>query len=519
MSLLRSIATVGGFTMGSRITGFARDMLIANFLGAGLIADCFFVAFKFPNLFRRLFAEGAFNAAFVPLFAGKLEAEGEAAARRFAENAFAVLAIGLAGFVAAMEVVMPWAMYVFAPGFDGVAGKMELAAELSRITFPYLLFISLVSLQSGVLNSVGRFAAAAGTPILLNLTLMAALLGLTPITPTSGHALAIGTTIAGIVQFLWLVFSLRKHGWMLSWRRPHLDGDVVLLMKRIIPGAVGAGVYQVNLLVDTMIASMVAEGAVSYLYYADRINQLPLGVVGIAVGTALLPILSRQIRAGNDSAAHYSQNRALEFSLLLTLPAMAAIAVLAVPLVMVLFQRGQFGPSETIATAGALAAFSLGLPAYVLAKCLTPAFFARQDTATPVKLASIAMIANIALNLAFWPLGLAQTGIALATALSAWVNVGLLALTLRRRGYFRLDERLKSRAPRILAASVLMGAAVGAVSHFWVAPVMAGSGQGLRAALTAALVGGGIVLFGVLAQLSGATSLGEMKSMLKRQSA
>lgn len=516
MNLLRSIATVGGFTLGSRITGFARDILVANYLGAGMVADCFFVAFKFPNLFRRLFAEGAFNAAFVPLFAGKLEAEGEAAAKRFAENAFAVLAVALALFVAVMEMVMPWAMYVFAPGFDAVPGKMELAAELSRITFPYLLFISLVSLQSGVLNSVGRFAAAAGTPILLNLTLMAALVGLTPVTETSGHALAIGTSIAGILQFLWLMFSLKRAGWLLSWRLPRLDDQVKLLMKRIVPGAVGAGIYQVNLLVDTVIASLVAEGAVSYLYYADRINQLPLGVVGIAVGTALLPILSRQIRAGQDAAADYSQNRALEFSLLLTVPAMAAIAVLSVPLVTVLFQRGAFGPTETMATAGALAAFSLGLPAYVLAKCLTPAFFARQDTATPVKLATVAMVANIVFNLALWPLGLAQVGIALATAASAWLNVALLALTLKKRGYFNLDHRLKTKTGRIVFASAVMACAEGAAA-WWLEPFIAEGSEALRAALLALMVGGGIALFAVLAQLTGAIRWNELKGMLKRQ--
>lgn len=516
MNLLRSIATVGGFTLGSRVTGFARDILVANYLGAGMVADCFFVAFKFPNLFRRLFAEGAFNAAFVPLFAGKMEAEGEAAAKRFAENAFAVLAVALALFVAVMEIVMPWAMYVFAPGFDAVPGKMELAAELSRITFPYLLFISLVSLQSGVLNSVGRFAAAAGTPILLNLTLMAALVGLTPITETSGHALAIGTSIAGILQFIWLMFSLKRAGWLLSWRLPRLDDQVKLLMKRIVPGAVGAGIYQVNLLVDTMIASLVAEGAVSYLYYADRINQLPLGVVGIAVGTALLPILSRQIRAGQEADADYSQNRALEFSLLLTVPAMAAIAVLSVPLVTVLFQRGAFGPVETMATAGALAAFSLGLPAYVLAKCLTPAFFARQDTATPVKLATVAMVANIVFNLALWPLGLAQVGIALATAASAWLNVALLALTLKKRGYFNLDERLKTKTGRIVFASAVMACAEGAAA-WWLEPFIAEGSEALRAALLALMVGGGIALFGLLAQLTGAIRWNELKGMLRRQ--
>lgn len=512
MNLFRAIATIGGLTLASRVTGFARDILIAGLLGAGMVADCFFVAFKFPNLFRRLFAEGAFNAAFVPLFAGKLETEGEAEARRFAQEALAVLAWGLAVFVALMELVMPWAMLAFAPGFGAIAGKHELAVELSRLTFPYLLLISLASLQSGVLNSLGRFAAAAATPILLNLTLMAALVGLAPLTPTPGHALAIGTSLAGILQVLWLARALKAAGWRLVPVRPALSADVRRLLARILPGAAGAGIYQINLLVDTMIASLVAEGAVSYLYYADRINQLPLGVVGVAVGTALLPVLSRQIRAGELDAAGHSQNRALEVSLLLTLPAAAALVVLAQPIVAVLFERGRFGPEESAATAGALAAFALGLPAYVLVKCLTPAFFAREDTATPVKVAVWAMMVNIAFNLALMkPLG--HVGIALSTAASAWLNVGLLAHLALKRGYFVADLRLRARAWRIGAATLAMAALLGATA-WGLGPLPAG--EAARAGTLALLVGAGMAVFLGLAQILGAARLSELRAMLKR---
>ena len=303
MSFVKSIATIGGWTVLSRITGLIRDTLIAKYLGAGMVADAFFVAFRFPNLFRSLFAEGAFNAAFVPLFAGKLEGEGQASARQFAQQCLSVLAGSVLVFVAAMEMAMPWAMYLLAPGFDDIPGKLALATEFSRITFPYLLFISMVSLQSGVLNSLGRFAAAAGTPVLLNITAVAVLLALMPYTETPGHAMSWGVFVSGVAQFFWLVFSVRKAGMRLHFVRPHLSPEVKLMLTRIVPGAVGAGVYQVNLVINTIIASQVANGAVSYLNYADRVNQVPLGVVGIAIGTALLPVLSRQLRAGETAAA------------------------------------------------------------------------------------------------------------------------------------------------------------------------------------------------------------------------
>ncbi len=516
MSLARAIATVGGFTMLSRITGFARDMMIANFLGAGMVADCFFVAFKFPNLFRRLFAEGAFAAAFVPLFAGLIESDGKDEAERFANQAFAVLTWALVALVALFEIIMPWAMVVFAPGFDAVPGKMDLATELTRITFPYLLFISLVSLQGGVLNSLHRFAAAAGTPVLLNLSLMAALLALVPYTATPGHALAWGTTIAGVLQFVWLWTSIRRAGVRLGLGAPAWTPRIRLLMKRIVPGAVGAGMYQINLLIDTMIASLVGTGAVSFLYYADRVNQLPLGVVGTAVGTALLPVLSRQLRAGNHEAAAYAQNRTLEFALLLTLPAMTALMAVSWPIVAVLFLRGEFSVADARATADALAAFSLGLPAYVLIKVFTPSFFAREDTATPVKVAGVAMLVNIVAMLALMG-PLKHVGIALATALSAWVNAGLLAWLLRRRHALPFDARLKQRVPRIAAASAVTGGLLHLTlttwPQVWTAPLWQ------KGSALAGLVVAGMVIFAVLVVALGGSSLGDIRGFVRRKDA
>ncbi len=513
MSLFRSIATVGGFTMLSRVTGLMREMMIAHFMGAGAVADAFFVAFRFPNLFRSLFAEGAFNAAFVPLFTGKLTAEGEAEAQSFAERALTVMALVLGVFVAVVELAMPWAIYALAPGFAEVQGKLDLAVELSRICFPYLLFISLTSLQAGVLNSLGRFAAAAGTPVLLNIVAMTGLWALAPVTETPGHALAWGTFAAGIVQFVWLAFSVRKAGMPLRLVRPRLTPEVRLLGRRIVPGAVGAGVYQVNLVINTMIASTVANGAVSYLNYADRVNQLPLGVVGIAIGTALLPLLSRQLKAGEMDAARESQNRAMEFALLMTLPAAGALMVLAEPVIRVLFQRGSFGPAETVATAHALVAFAIGLPAYVLVKVLVPAFFAREDTRTPVKVAGATMVLNIALNLAL--IGpLSHVGMALSTALAAWFNVVALAVILARRGFFAMDARLKARTPRILAATAAMAAALAAAKH-WAWPWAAHSWQALI--VVSALVAVGLVVFAAAAHITGATRLAEVKAMVRRR--
>ncbi|MGF1639980.1 MAG: murein biosynthesis integral membrane protein MurJ [Rhodospirillales bacterium] len=512
MPLVRSIATIGGLTSVSRVFGFVRDILIASMLGAGMAADAFFVAFKFPNLFRRLFAEGAFSAAFVPIFAGALETEGRERARAFAEQALGVLVPALLLFVTAMQIAMPVAMYGMAPGFAASPEKFDLAVLFSRITFPYLLFISVVSLMAGVLNSLGRFAAAAAAPILLNLCLILALVGLSPLTASPGHALAWGVAAAGVIQFAWLLVACGRAGVWLRLPRPRLTPRVRQLMRRALPVAIGAGIYQINLLLDTIIASLLPSGSISFLFYADRVNQLPLGIVGVAVGTALLPVLSRQVRAGHADAALHSQNRALEIAFLFTLPAAAALLVIAGPVISVLFERGEFGPAEARATAMALAAYATGLPAYVLAKALTPGYFAREDTVTPVRIAAVTTVVNLLLNLLLMGPFL-HVGIAVATSVSSWLNAGLLALILYRRGFLRIDARLAGRLPRMLLASAVM-AAVLVLLQVGLADWLA-AGLARRAAALAVLVGIGAATFAAAAQLTGAAGLSDLRRLMR----
>ncbi|WP_299441139.1 murein biosynthesis integral membrane protein MurJ [uncultured Rhodospira sp.] len=514
MALLRSIATVSGYTLLSRVTGFIRDILVAGMLGAGTVSDAFFVAFRFPNLFRRLFAEGAFQAAFVPIFAGLIETDGRAAAHLFARRAFSVLAVILLVFTAALEVFMPVVMVVIAPGFDAVPGKMELATELTRIAFPYLLFISLVSLQSGVLNSLGYFAAAAAAPILLNLTLIAALIGLTPVLETSGHALAWGVFAAGVIQFAWLFWHCRRVGMTLWPVVPRLTERVRLLGKRVVPVVLGGSLYQINLLIGTILASLLADGAVSWLYYADRVTQLPLGVVGVAVSTALLPALSRRLKAGDHTAARNDQNRALEVALLLTLPAAAALMVIPGPVIGTLFERGAFSKADTAATAGALVAFATGLPSYVLVKILAQAFFAREDTVMPVRIAAAAMLANIVLNVILMQVW-GHVGIALAASLSNWGNAAALAWVLQRRGHLGVDARLRERLPRIVGATALMSVALWAGAWALTDPLAAGDPW--RPLALAGLVAGGVIVYGTAAQVTGAARFDDLRAMLRRR--
>ncbi|OSQ50147.1 murein biosynthesis integral membrane protein MurJ [Thalassospira alkalitolerans] len=513
MSLVRSIATVSGFTLLSRLLGFTRDIMIAGMLGAGGMADAFFVAFKFPNLFRRLFGEGAFNAAFVPLLAGDIEKRGMDAAREFAARAMSMLVLITAFLVAIIEIIMPWAMHVFAPGFAENPEKFALAVELSRITFPYLALISAVALMSGVLNTLHRYAAAAGAPIILNICLIGAMLGLTPMTETPAHALSWGVALAGVAQFICLVIACKRAGFAIKWQLPRIDDRVKLLGKRMIPGMIGAGVYQLNLLIDTMLASLVADGAVSWLYYADRVHQLPLGVIGIAIGTTLLPTLSRQLQGSDPKTAMYSQNRGIEIALLLTLPSAIALGVMGVPIINVLFERGAFGASETLKTGMALTIFSFGLPASVLVKVLAPGFFAREDTKTPVRIGITAMMINIVLIVALMPT-FGHLGIAAATSTSVWINAGALAWILHKRGDLVFDDRLKRRMPRILLCSVLMGAALWfAIDLLWQNDALSIT----RIFTMAGLVCGGLLIYGVAAQLLGATSFAELKTTLKRR--
>ena len=512
MALVRSLATVGGYTGISRILGFVRDILIAAAVGTGPVADAFFVAFRLPNLFRRLFGEGAFNAAFVPLFARHLEEGGKAAAKIFAEQTLAVLLSTLLLLSALAMAGMPWLMYALAPGFAAEPAKFDLAVQLSRITFPYLLFMSLVALLSGVLNSLYRFAAAAAAPILLNVFFIAALIVVVPLAGAPGQTLAWTVAAAGLGQFLFLFIAAQRAGMALALPLPRLSPGVRRLLRLIGPGVFSAGVLQINLMVGTIIASLQA-GAVSYLYYADRVYQLPLGMIGIALGIVLLPELTRRLRSGADAEAMFTLNRGLELSMLLTLPAAVALVVIPWPIVVVLFERGIFDRASSEATALALMAFAGGLPAYVLVKVLQPAFFAREDTVTPFRMAVATVAANIALSLIlFWPLG--HVGIALATTLSAWLNTALLGGALLRRGFLSPDARLKARLPRIALASLIMGAGLWALAA-WLLPWF-DAGQGWRIAGLALLVGGGLGLYALLAVTFGALRLDEIKALRRR---
>ncbi|HEV2334121.1 MAG TPA: murein biosynthesis integral membrane protein MurJ, partial [Stellaceae bacterium] len=425
MALLRSVATVGSFTLVSRVLGFIRDILTAAILGAGPVADAFFVAQRLPNLFRALFAEGAFSAAFVPLASGALTEGGRPLAREFAEEAFAVLFAVLLAFVFLGEIFMPAVMRVIAPGFGANPGKFDLAITLARITFPYLLLISLTALLGGLLNTLDRFAAPAATPILLNLSLIAALTLMVRLGWSDGYALAWAVSAAGFAQFLWLMAACARAGVAPALRLPRLTPRVRETLRIMAPGIFGAGVTQLNLVISTALASLLAGGSVSYLYYADRLNQLPLGVVGIAIGTAILPSLSRQVRTGDVQGAMATQNRGVELALLLTLPAAAALIVLARPILAVLFERGAFGPAEVTATGAALAAYAVGLPAFVLVKVLAPGFYANRDTATPVRVAVAAVAVNFLLTLVLMRV-LAHVGVAIALSASGWMQALIL---------------------------------------------------------------------------------------------
>jgi putative peptidoglycan lipid II flippase len=524
MNLLRATGTIGGLTLVSRVLGMVRDMLMARYVGAGMASDAFLIAWRLPNLFRALFAEGAFAAVFVPFFNRRMtEAEGESegtglsAATEFAGQVLSVLFPFLVVFTVLMIALTGPVVWAMTGGFpDGGPEKFALATHLTQITFPYLGLISLVSLLGGILNSLNRFWVNAAAPILLNICMIAALLffrGQTQVETAQTQAIAV--TVSGALQLIWLIWSCRAVGVSLKLRPPRLSPDVKKLLWLIGPAAIGQGAIQLNLLVSTSLAArFLPEGAVSYLYYADRLNQLPLGLLGIGVGTAILPLLSRQISGGNVEAASATQNRALELAFFLSLPAAVALVISATPLIRGVFQHGAFTPADTIGAAGALAAFSIGVPAYVLIKVLTPGFYARQDTKTPVRIAVVSMLFNLAGNLTLiWHFG--HVGVAIATAFSAWVNMALLYWTLHRRDQLRLDARFKAKALRTLLAGAAMGAALWLMNPL-ADPWMAGDTLQRIVAL-GLLCGAGALVYGGAALLFRAYSFGELKAALTRK--
>ncbi len=526
MNLVRATASIGGLTLVSRVLGMVRDMLMARYVGAGLASDAFLIAWRLPNLFRALFAEGAFAAVFVPMYNRRMtQAEQEAAgsglaaANAFAGQVLSILLPFLILFTAIMMAATVPIVLAMTGGFpDGGPEKFDLAVHLTRITFPYLALISLVSLLGGILNSLNRFWVNAAAPVLLNIAMIVAILFFRRGSQAEiAETQAIAVTAAGALQLLWLIWSCRRAGVVLKLSRPRLSPDVKRLLWLIGPAALGQGAIQFNLLVSTSLAARFLEqGAVSYLYYADRLNQLPLGLIGIGIGTAILPSLSRQIGGGDSTAARHTQNRAMELALLLALPAAVALVVSAVPLVRGVFQHGAFTAVDTIGASGALAAFSLGVPAYVLIKVLTPGFYARQDTKTPVRLAVVSMLVNLAGNLlSVLVLDAGFVGIALSTALAAWVNVLMLYASLHRRDHLKLDARFKAKAVRIIGASIAMGAALFALNP-WLDPYMGGDWQARVAALVA-LCGIGGAVYSAAVLLLGGASLTELRQQFVRR--
>ncbi|MEP9372305.1 murein biosynthesis integral membrane protein MurJ [Mesorhizobium sp. KR1-2] len=522
MSLVKKFATVASGTLMSRLFGFVREMLMAAAIGTGPVADAFYAAFQFPNTFRRLFAEGAFNAAFVPLFAKEIEAHGTEGAKRFSEEVFGVLFTALLALTIVMELAMPLLVrFLIAPGFSDNPQKHDLTVALATIMFPYLICMSLAAMMSGMLNSLRRYFAAAIAPVFLNIILIAVLANGWYRGHDSlavGYALSWGVLAAGIVQLAIVWIAVRHAGISIGFRRPRLTPNVKRLLILALPAAITGGITQINQLIGTAIASG-QNSAVSSLALADRVYQLPLGVVGVAVAIVLLPELARALKSGNLKEAANLQNRSVEFTLFLTLPAAAALLVMSEPIVRVLYERGQFAASNSTPTVAAiLAIFGLGLPAFVLIKAFTPGYFAREDTRTPMIFAAVSVAVNISLALALFPT-MGAPGIATASAVAGWVNAAMLLAVLIRRGHWGADIPLLTRIPRlVLAAAVMAG-----VLHMAVArlePYLASSAPLHTQALTlAVLVSAGSVIYFAVAFGIGGASLGMIRRNIKRGAA
>jgi putative peptidoglycan lipid II flippase len=516
MSFARALFTVSSLTIISRVSGFVRDTLTAAFLGAGPIADAAFVAQRLPNLFRSLFAEGAFSSAFVPLYTTEQQKHGFKAAQRFAGQAMALLLAVLAPFSILMMVFMPYVLQFIAWGYDPNSEKFHLAVKFGLIAFPYLTLISLTALQGGVLNAQGKFAAAAAAPISLNIVVVFALALGHYLGWDMGYTLSWAFLASGVVQLSLLAIACRRAGASIPLTRPQMTDASRRFFKRVGPAAVGAGAQQINMLISTMLASTLPTGAVSCLSYADRLNQLPLGIIGIAVGTTLLPLLSRHVEAGaEDNVRHYT-SRAIEFCLMLGLPAAMGFILLAQPIVQILFEHGAFGPEDTRETAEALAAYAFGIPAFLLIKVFSAGFFARQDTATPVKLALVAMMTNIVCALLMLH-SLKHVGIALANSLAVWTNAGLLFIYLHRKKERLADAKLRHRMPRILICAIGMSVVTLALAHY-TAPWFATRNLGIGVGGLMLVIGVSGTAYALMLEFSGAMKWSEMLRTLRRKS-
>ncbi|MDH4571076.1 murein biosynthesis integral membrane protein MurJ [Salinicola acroporae] len=498
--LLRSGLVVSTMTLLSRVLGLARDVVIAALLGAGSGADAFFVAFKIPNFMRRLFAEGAFNQAFVPVLSEYATQRTRAEVRELLDAVSGSLSVVLALITALAIAAAPWLVWLFAPGFKADPGKLALTADMLRLTFPYLLLISLTAFAGSVLNTWERFAIPAFTPVLLNVCMIGAAVWLTPWMDDPAMGLAWGVLIAGAAQLLFQLPFLARLGLMPRPRLGFRHPGVRRILRLMTPALFGVSVSQINLLLDTVLASFLVSGSVSWLYYSDRLVELPLGVFGIAIATVILPALSK--RHADESREHFARmlDWALRMVLLIGLPAALALILLAEPLLVSLFHYGAMTDYDVVMAARSLRAYALGLLAFMLIKVLAPGYFARQDTKTPVKIGIVAMFANMVMNLALI-VPLAHAGLALATALSAFLNAGLLGLGLRRQGVLSFQPGWGRYAIQVVGGCLLMGAALWWLSpewHTWAT----WSALHRAVMLTALVIGGSVIYFGWLA-LSG----------------
>ncbi len=466
--MIGRLLSVGGFTALSRVMGFVRDILMASILGAGPMSDAFLVAFRLPNNFRAIFAEGAFNAAFLPRYTAAATHSGTAPtsdATRFADDAFSWQVFAQLILLILALLFMRQIVALLAPGFAGNPAQMNLAVELSRITFPYLICITIVTQISAMLNAVSKFRAAAGAPILLNVAMIGTLLAV-PLFPSAAYAAAYGVLIAGFLQLLFTVWAGARCGLFLRLKLPRWTPEVRDFLRALGNATIGAGSVQIGLFIDTLIASFLPSGDLTALYYADRINQLPMGIIGIALGTVLLPEMSAKLAGRDEKGASIAQNRAVILGMLLTLPCIAAFFIMPETLMRALFARGAFHLEAADTSAAALVAYGLGLPAFVLIRCVVPSFYARKDTATPVRATILSVIANIALKFVLvWGFGLGVVGLALGTSLGAWVNFAVLAFLARQRAVLVATTELRRAiVPVIAAAAAAAAGFLGGVS-------------------------------------------------------
>ena len=512
MSFVKSVLSVSVMTLLSRIMGFVRDIFMASALGASPLADAFFVAFRLPNMFRSLLAEGAFNNAFVPIFSKKIKNDGTDNARQFGGQVIVLMVLLATAISAIFVYFMPAVISVLAHGYVGTP-YFDVVVHTARILFPYLIFVMVMAQISGMLNSVKKFTGAAFAPVLLNVGMIGALLVIInhrsdrPLQPSDLDILTYGVLVSGVVQAGWVALCAHRAGIVPILQMPKITADIKRLFTVMIPGVLGSGVYHVNIVFSTMFATMVGAGSVSYLVYAERLFQLPVGLIGVAISVVLLPSLSQQISAGDNSTALNTQNRALEMGALLCLPATGAMVVMAFELIGGLFMRDAFTRLDAERTSAVLSLMALGVPAYVFLKILIPSFFARHDTQTPVIFSAIAVTVNILLAW-YWLDSLALVGIVLAGVISAWLNLTLVAVTLFVKNLWRPDSALMVRLLKItLCTGVMMGAVV-------YVPTLLSSSSLLLTMIAQIIVGKIVYMICILGTKT--FTMGQIKSLLSK---